>query len=443
MSMDELLSLLREGRQAEAVDGLAAGRGGWRWHQLEAFGHALDRLPAGLEPAQAGFVASACVTVLSSGTAFPLVGGLAGLLASHRIASRPVDTGYDQWRFGLLRPGVGARPPGTLPHVRVHLCLLDAGVVHPRMALGEALDDTLRRLDTSWQDIASLVDGFLAAGGEHLVLNTIPVPREHLDVVLDFRGKARLARAWCEFNARLLSLAEGDPRIVVLDTASALQDALPDGRFWDARLAARARVQWTPAALAALADAYARTIRALLGQARKCLVTDLDGTLWEGVLGDDGIDGLGIEDGEAGNAHLRLQQAVAALGRQGVILAVNSKNDHERVVQGLQSRAMPLRAGEIACLVANWRPKDENMSHIASQLDIGLDSMVFLDDSRFEREIVRRRHPAVEVVEPGDDPALFVGRLLRAGLFDRPAVTAEDRGRNRSYAAATGQAARG
>lgn len=369
------------------------------------------------------------LVLMSSSQPMNLANLLHASFAASGLRAVVRDTGYDQWRFVLREPQNSA-PIGA---TRLYLCLLDATIAYPRMALDSDLDRLERVLGTVSEELEDAVR-HTEKTGSILVLNTVPVPMEQLDVLLDFRSRARAVRLWYSFNIRLLNLVETFPHLQVLDAAHILQNKVPHGRFWDARMATLAGVQWTPNAMLAFANAYVRTARAVLGQARKCLVLDLDNTLWGGILGDDGIDGVEIQEGTHGNAHARLQQASAALGCQGVILAVNSKNEQELVEQCFAQRAMPLTRTDFALVLANWQPKHDNLREIVRSLNIFEDAVVFVDDSPFECDLVRESLPGVHVVEIGEEPANAVELLLCSGMFDRVSVTDDDRARNRSYA---------
>jgi FkbH-like protein len=184
-------------------------------------------------------------------------------------------------------------------------------------------------------------------------------------------------------------------------------------------------------------DWAARIVAASLGLSRKCLVLDLDNTIWGGVVGDDGLEGIRIGQGDPlGEAFLAFQHHVAALGKRGIVLAVCSKNDPavaERVFS--EHPEMALRRSDIACFVANWEDKATNLRRIASELNLGLDSLVFVDDNPAERHIVRRELASVAVPELPDDPANYGGRLADTGYFEAATFTSDDLTRAQSYQA--------
>jgi FkbH-like protein len=184
-------------------------------------------------------------------------------------------------------------------------------------------------------------------------------------------------------------------------------------------------------------DLVGRLVAALRGRSSKCLVLDLDNTLWGGVIGDDGLEGIQLGQGSAmGEAFVAFQQYAQRLSRRGIILAICSKNDEANALSAFEDHPdMVLKRKDISCFVANWQDKASNLRHIASALNIGLDSLVFADDSPFERNLIRQELPEIQVPELPQDPSLYVSTLADAGYFESLAVTAEDRERIVQYRA--------
>ena len=182
-------------------------------------------------------------------------------------------------------------------------------------------------------------------------------------------------------------------------------------------------------------DQLARIAAASVGLSRKCLVLDLDNTLWGGVVGDDGIDDLHLGQGSpSGEAFLAFQHYAALLARRGIILAVCSKNDQNIAEAAFKHPEMVLKRSDIAAFVANWEDKANNLRRIASMLNIGLDSLVFVDDNPAERDIVRRELPQVAVPELPEDVADYPARIAAAGYFEAVSFTSDDATRGRNYA---------
>jgi FkbH-like protein len=229
-----------------------------------------------------------------------------------------------------------------------------------------------------------------------------------------------------------LRLAEGLaalPDAHVFDYAALVHD-FGAARFIDARLYALARVAVAPEAQAWLARRLARAVAAVTRPAKKCLVVDLDHTLWHGVLGDDGLAGIKLGDDHPGSAYKAFQRALRAYRDRGMLIAIASKNDELVVREALDAHPeMLLRTADFAAIQAHWEPKSESLRRIATQLNIGLDSLVFLDDNPVERAEVRARCPEVLVVDLPTDPLGYVAALAEVPFLDRPRVLAEDRRR--------------
>lgn len=184
-----------------------------------------------------------------------------------------------------------------------------------------------------------------------------------------------------------------------------------------------------------ISDLFARQIAALRGKTKKCLVLDLDNTIWGGVVGDDGYDGIQLDPNNAvGEAYLNFQRYVLNLKSRGVILAVCSKNELEIAKEPFEKNPnMLLKLDDIACFVANWEDKANNLGEIAKELNIGIDSLVFFDDNPAEREIVKMYQPDVWVVDVPTDPSDYVKQLDKESPFEWIQITKEDISRSSSY----------
>ena len=174
-----------------------------------------------------------------------------------------------------------------------------------------------------------------------------------------------------------------------------------------------------------------------LGRVRKCLVLDLDNTLWGGIVGEDGPEGINTDPNDPeGEAYRAFQEYVLLLKKRGVLLAVNSKNDEDTAKEPFEKNpGMILKLSDIACFTANWSDKAGNMAYIAKHLNIGMDSLVFFDDSPAEREIIRRFCPEVLVIDVPPDPEDYITALDREDPFEWTGVTREDIIRSDSYIA--------
>lgn len=187
-------------------------------------------------------------------------------------------------------------------------------------------------------------------------------------------------------------------------------------------------------ALPILAHNITNIIKTLFGKTRKCLVLDLDNTIWGGVIGEQGLSGLEIgKDTPIGEAFTAFQYYIKELKQRGIILAVCSKNDLNIAKEGFSHPDSILKLDDITVFKANWEPKHENIKSIAREINIDLTSLVFLDDNPSEREIVSSQTPAVKVPDLGEDVARYIEILDRSGCFETVSISPEDLERNRTY----------
>ena len=383
---------------------------------------ALSRLPAGgLEPVR--------LALLASGTVDHLLPALrvAGLRRGLRIEAHA--GAYGQYRQELLDPGgLRAFRPDT---VLLSLAARDFLGAVPLDASAEAADAA----------VAAAVADLSALWARGRALGATVIQQSFLDAEpplfggLDAVVPGAPARLVGRLNAAVADAA-GAAGVLLLDAArAAARDGL-DAWFDQVRWL-QAKMEIAPQAAAAWGELAARLIAAARGKSRKCLVLDLDNTLWGGVVGDDGIEGIVLGQGSGlGEAHLALQAYAKRLAERGVILAVCSKNDPAIAEAAVRDHPeMLLRPADFAAFVANWTDKATNLEAIARALNIGLDALVFVDDNPVERAQVRERLPMVAVPELPADPAHYVRCLAEAGYFEAVAFTAEDRARAGQYAA--------
>lgn len=285
-------------------------------------------------------------------------------------------------------------------------------------------------------DFVKMVRDGLADGcGAPVIFQSLACPPEPLFGSFDYLDTATLRRQILAYNTGLAELATeyGD---YFLDTAG-LAETVGTQNWQEPAHWHLYKLPFSPAMLPIFLDHLARVLGAIRGKSRKCLVLDLDNTLWGGVIGDDGMDGIKLGQGDgAGEAFLEVQKMARALRERGIILAVCSKNEDAIAREPFKSHPeMVLSLDDISVFVANWTDKATNLEAIADQLDIGLDAMVFLDDNPAERAQVRAELPMVAVPEIGDDPSFYVRTVLNAGYFEAVSFSDEDRNRAGLYAA--------
>jgi FkbH-like protein len=228
-----------------------------------------------------------------------------------------------------------------------------------------------------------------------------------------------------------LSYDCGNLFVLPLDDALAGQPRLG---VLDSRFFYLAKMRLGRGALDSLTEYYRRLVLAHLGLRKKCLVLDLDNMLWGGIVGEDGPENLLIADDGPGKAFQDAQRILLQYHETGTLLAVCSRNDEQLALSILRDHpGMILRPHHFAAMRINWEDKATNLRAIAEELNLGLDSLVFLDDSAFEREQIRRVTPGVAVPDMPIDPADYPSFLARLPYFDALTVTEDDRKRGQMY----------
>jgi FkbH-like protein len=236
-----------------------------------------------------------------------------------------------------------------------------------------------------------------------------------------------------KFNLELMNLAQEQKHVFLADVAG-LANEIGYQNAHDPRFYAVAKVAFALDFLPAVAKALLDIVKAISGNLRKCVVLDLDNTLWGGVIGDDGIENIQVGELGMGHAYDALQLWAKELKNRGIILAVCSKNNEDTAQAPFREHPdMTLRLDDIAVFVANWDNKVDNLKLIQKTLNIGFDSMVFVDDNPFERNLVRELLPAVTVPELPEDPALYVPYLRSLNLFETASFSEEDQQRTKQY----------
>jgi FkbH-like protein len=297
----------------------------------------------------------------------------------------------------------------------------------PAAACAEAVEHAL-------DSFRSWIRAFRANSSAHLLIHNLEQPVAPAFGMLDSQREQGQAAAVFTFNRELRRLAAAVPGVYVLDY-DALVARHGRGTWHDERKWLTARMPIAASNLQYLAEEWVRALHPLLGKVAKVLVTDLDNTLWSGVIGEDGIEGIKLGADYPGACHLALQRALLDLSERGILLAACSKNNPEDALAVLERHPeMLLRPRHFATMRLNWTAKAENLRDIARELNLGTESLAFLDDNPVERDHVRTELPEVTVLDWPDDPLAYAQSVRRAPVFERLALSAEDGARNRYYA---------
>lgn len=395
---------------------------------LNTLARAIGRVAApdgtlpGLTPLRLGLLGNATTSLL--------VPALVASAARHGLLLQMTETPYDQAVQAALDPG------SELNRARPDVVLLafDHRILQPppNMADAQAAEAAI---SAALELLGTIRDGIAGASSATAMFQTLPPPPARLLGSYDRRLPGSPSALVAEFNRRLAGQIDGTGDLL-LDVCG-LAETVGLHTWHDATQWHLAKLSFSQTAVPLYADHAVRLLAAMKGKSRKCLVLDLDNTLWGGVIGDDGLSGIVLGQGDpVGEAHIEIQQTALQLRTLGIVLAVSSKND-DAVARGpfRDHPDMLLRESDIAVFQANWSDKATNLEAIASALDIGIDALVLLDDNPAERAQVRQALPGVAVPELPDDPALFARALLAAGYFETPNLSREDLLRADDYAA--------
>jgi FkbH-like protein len=321
---------------------------------------------------------------------------------------------------------LGEEPPNAT------LISLDRNSLRLQAAIGDAADAEAC-IQSAVNRVAAICDRFAGATRSPVLVENLPAdaidPQDSSASWLP--GSPRLLAA--AFNQRLAALKSANSYLL-FDVAGIAdlvgQDAWGAGRYWYT-----ARMPFSPACVPLYAHRLTALLAALHGKSRRVLVLDLDNTLWGGVIGDDGIEGIVLGGNSAvGKAHGAIQKMAKAYRARGILLCVASKNTKDIALDAFRRHPeMILREDDITLFEINWENKAGNIRKMAQSLNLGLESFVFLDDNPVERKHIRDALPAVAVPELPADPALWLPTFQAAGYFEQQSMSEEDLKRAEYY----------
>jgi FkbH-like protein len=368
------------------------------------------------------------LAVLSNSTIDLIVPAVVASAARHGIALQVIQPSYDQVaQEALLQDSkVNSSNPDAV------LIALDYRALPLKLSLAdkEAATVTVQGVLGYLQ---MLRNGVKSNSNAVCIFQTFAPPVETLFGSLDRAVPGTISSLVDSINRELAEyvLGSGD---VLLDVAG-LAETVGLADWHDTQQWNMAKFSFSDQFIPVYADHVGRTVASIRGKSRKVLILDLDNTVWGGVIGDDGLEGIKIAQGDAiGEAHLALQRFALDLRQRGIVLAVSSKNTDEIArLPFEQHPEMLLKLDHIAVFQANWSDKATNIQAIAEELSLGLDAMVFLDDNPAERGLVRQLLPEVAVPELPEEAAYYTRTLSAAGYFEAVAFASEDLNRAGFY----------
>lgn len=302
-----------------------------------------------------------------------------------------------------------------------------------RVELGSPAFDSL--VDRTRSELQGLVKAIRSHSQAHVILNTFDLPPFPGDGILDSQKNISQAEALRTLNREIVRICSEHHGVYVFDYDGAVA-RFGRLRWYDEAKWLSMRMPFSADALAHLASEYMRVLLPLAGRVCKALVLDLDNTLWGGIVGEDGPDGIKLGPDYPGNAFVEFQRALLDLHQRGVILAVCSKNNPADALEVLSRHpAMLLRPDHFAATRINWNNKTQNLREIAAELNIDTSALAFMDDDPKERGEIRALMPEVCVIDLPADPAGYVFAVRNAPVFERLAVSTEDKLRGAHYLA--------
>ncbi|HET8840912.1 MAG TPA: HAD-IIIC family phosphatase [Ktedonobacteraceae bacterium] len=375
------------------------------------------------------------IALLSSFNADLLSPRLSQLLQESSIETSFYVAGFAQYQQEILNPDSGlyrARPD-------LIILLLDSQDVfadliqHPLDFLPE---QQLARIEDELSNLHQYIELLhTRLPGTILFLNTLVAPPRTSLGLLEHNSPYSVRGVIARYNIKLSELARQKMHSYIVD-CEALAAEIGWKEWNDDRLWLLGRMRLSRQALEALAGSYSSAVRALHGNVKKVLVLDADNTLWGGTIGTDGVGGIQIGYEGIGLAYQQFQAEILNLYKRGIILALVSKNNQDDVYEALDTHpTLLLRREHFAACYINWQDKVTNLRDLAEQLNLGLESFVFVDDSSFECAWVQDQLPEVQVLHLPQDPAEFVRALRGLDAFATLVLTHEDLTRGKLYRA--------
>lgn len=361
------------------------------------------------------------LAVLSNSTIDLIVPALVASAARHGIALEIIQPSYDQVAQEALAPD------SMLNSAKVDAVLLalDYRSLPLKLSLADA-NASSATVQGVIGYLQALRNGIKENSNAVCIFQTFTPPAETIFGSLDRAIPGTLRSLIDNINREVAEYVRGSGD-ALLDVAG-LAETVGLADWHNTPQWNIARFSFSESFIPLYADHVARVVTAIRGRSRKALILDLDNTVWGGVIGDDGLEGINIAQGDAtGEAHLALQHFALDLRQRGIVLAVSSKNADEIARMPFEQHSeMLLKLEHIAVFQVNWSDKATNIQAIAEELSLSLDAIVFIDDNPVERGLVRKLLPDVAVPELPDDPAYFARTLSAAGYFEAVTFATED-----------------
>lgn len=343
------------------------------------------------------------------------------------------SNGYNQYVQEILNPGSALyqnNPQLIIFFIDVRSILGDYFFLPYQLTT----EERHKFIDNKLAELLSLVETIKHYSQAKILFHNFEVPIYSTIGILEHKEAFGLKEAIEFLNHKLRSVFKNDPQVFLFDF-NEFCSKIGKKHVFDYKMYYLADMKVNMRFVSALCGEYIAFIKAMLFMAKKCIVLDLDNTLWGGIVGEDGVEGIKLGPTTEGRSFWEFQKYLLALFHRGVILAVNSKNNPEDVAHVFAEHPyMILKEEHFAAMRVNWEDKVSNMRSLAEEINITLDSLVFFDDDKMNREFVRSALPEVTVVDLPPDSSLYVSTLMELDLFFTLQLTEEDRERGKMYA---------
>lgn len=288
-------------------------------------------------------------------------------------------------------------------------------------------------IEDCFKNVISLIEKLTNKTGAKIVVHNFKTPYNSFMGILEGKQEYGIIEAISYLNLKLLRHYQSNDQVFIFDFDGFMNKYGKDN-VEDAKMRYSADMRIKPDMIPKLCECYMGYVKPIKSLSKKCLVLDLDNTLWGGVVGEDGFEGIKLGPKSPGNAFVEFQKGILNLYEKGIILAINSKNNHDDALKVIKEHPyMVLRENHFAAMRINWQDKATNMKEIAEELNIGMNSLVFLDDDKTNRALIRELLPEVLTIDLPEDPALYAQTLIDLNDFNILQLTDEDKKRGEMY----------
>jgi FkbH-like protein len=372
------------------------------------------------------------VAILSSFTIYGLEESLKVKCAERKLGCMTYSSPYNQYNQDILNsesPLYEFTPDLTFMLIDTRT-ILSSLFYNPYSV---SVSERREYIDNRVKDLVNLVRKFTVKSKSKLVVANFHTPVYTPYGICETKTEYGLREMVLDLNAKLSYSLRNEPSAFVFDFDSFVAK-YGEVNVYDYRQLLFGDIKVSLNCIPSLAEEFMGYISPALGINRKCIVLDLDNTLWGGIVGEDGFEGIKLSPQYPGTSFIEFQRVIQALHERGIILAINSRNNEDEALRVIREHPyMVLRENNFASIKINWNDKISNTKAIAEELKIGLDSLVYFDDDPVNRELISIALPEVMTIDLPKDPALYAQTLMDLNVFNTFSITDEDKKRGQMY----------